>query len=42
MPDVKSIFIIKGKKFICEKLTANMTVKGMSSLVKGVFWALKD
>lgn len=41
LPNPKSIFLIKGKKFVCEKLTATITSRGMSSLVKGVFWPLK-
>ncbi|MCM1490691.1 MAG: hypothetical protein NC095_07690 [Muribaculum sp.] len=41
LPNPKSIFLIKGRKYICEKLTASVTVRGMSSLIKGVFWPLK-
>lgn len=41
-PSPRSIFLIKGKKYVCEKLTAKMTESGMSSLVKGVFWRIKD
>lgn len=41
LPDPKAIFLIKGRKFICEKLTANINENGMSSLIKGIFWSLK-
>lgn len=42
LPSPRSIYLIKGKRYVCEKLTATMTERGMSSLVKGVFWRLKD
>lgn len=42
LPDPKSIFLIKGRRYVCEKLTATMTAKGMNPLVKGVFWPLKS
>lgn len=40
LPDVNKIYLIRGKKYVCEKLTVSMTDKGMSSLIKGVFWRL--
>lgn len=42
MPNPKSLFLIKGKMYVCEKLSTNITAKGMSSLIKGVFWRIKD
>lgn len=38
IPDTGSIFIIKGKRFLCEKITATFTIDGMSQLLKGVFY----
>ena len=34
LPDVQSIFIIHGKRYLAEKLTATFTENGMSQLVK--------
>lgn len=42
IPEVKSIFNIRGKRYICEKLTATFTENGMSQLIKGVFYPLID
>lgn len=41
-PDVKSIFYIKGKKYLCEKITANITYRGISELKKGTFYRIVD
>lgn len=41
-PDVKSIFYIKGKKYLCEKITANITYRGISELKKGSFYRIVD
>lgn len=41
MPDVRSVFVINGQKYLCEKLTATLTERGMSEMIKGVFWKLK-
>lgn len=42
IPDVRSVFLIRGKRYICEKLTATFTENGMSQLIKGVFYPFKD
>ncbi|MCM1163232.1 MAG: hypothetical protein NC339_03155 [Muribaculaceae bacterium] len=42
IPDVRAIFYIKGKRYICEKLTSTFTENGKSDLVKGVFYPVKD
>lgn len=42
VPDVRAVFIIQGKRYLCEKLTANITDQGLSALVKGTFWRIKD
>lgn len=38
IPNVRSLFIINGRKFICEKVTATFTENGMSQLLKGEFY----
>ena len=38
IPNVRSLFIIRGKRYICEKITATFTENGMSQLLKGVFY----
>lgn len=42
IPDVRSVFHIKGKRYICEKITATFTEKGMSQLLKGEFYPIAD
>lgn len=42
LPDPMAVFIISGKKYICEKLTATFTEKGMSQLIKGEFYPIID
>lgn len=42
IPNPRSVFFIKGKKYLCEKLTATFTENGMSQLIKGVFWPIVD
>lgn len=42
IPDVRSVFLIRGKRYVCEKLTATFTENGMSQLLKGVFYPVKD
>ena len=42
LPSPTSIFLIKGKKYACIKLTAQITVKGMSELVEGEFYEIID
>ena len=42
IPDVRSIFHIRGKRYLCEKITATFTENGMSQLLKGEFYPLVD
>ena len=42
IPDVRSTFIIRGKRYVCEKLTATFTENGMSQLIKGCFWPVDE
>lgn len=42
VPDVRALFLIRGKRYVCEKLTATFTEQGMSQLIKGVFWPIAD
>ncbi|MBR6746332.1 MAG: hypothetical protein IKL83_03025 [Muribaculaceae bacterium] len=42
IPDVRAVFYIKGKKYLCEKITATFTERGMSQLLKGVFYPIVD
>ena len=38
IPDVGSTFIISGQQFLCKKITATFSEKGMSQLLKGEFY----
>lgn len=42
IPDAKSIFVIQGKRYLCESLTFSFNDSGRSKLIKGVFWAVKE
>ena len=42
LPSPTSVFLIKGKRYACLKLTAQITVKGMSELVEGEFYEIID
>ena len=42
IPNVRSVFYIKGKKYLCEKITATFTEKGRSQLLKGTFYKIKE
>ncbi|MDE7136182.1 MAG: hypothetical protein K2N91_06075, partial [Muribaculaceae bacterium] len=42
IPDVRSVFNIRGKRYLCEKITATFTENGMSQLLKGGFYSLLD
>lgn len=41
IPDVKAIFYIGGKRYLCEKITATFTENGMSQLLKGEFYPIQ-
>lgn len=36
------LFFVRGKRYVCEKITATFTENGMSQLLKGEFWPLLD
>lgn len=42
IPDVRSVFHIRGKRYLCEKITATFTENGLSQLLKGEFYPLLD
>lgn len=42
LPNPRAVFYIHGHRYVCEKLTATFSEKGMSRLVKGVFYQLED
>ena len=42
IPDVRSVFLIHGRRYLCEKITATFTEDGMSQLLKGVFYPVVD
>lgn len=42
VPDVRSLFLIRGKRYVCEKLTATFSENGMSQLIKAVCYPIKD
>lgn len=42
IPDVRSVFLIRGKRYLCEKITATFSENGMSQLLKGEFYLLLD
>lgn len=42
IPNVRGIFTIRGKKYLCEKITANFSTDGISRLLKGEFYRLQD
>lgn len=42
IPNPRAIFFIRGKRYLCEKITATFTENGMSQLLKGEFYPLLD
>ncbi|MDE6267361.1 MAG: hypothetical protein K2M07_08445 [Muribaculaceae bacterium] len=40
IPNPRAIFYIRGKKFLCEKITATFTDDGMSQMLKGEFYPI--
>lgn len=42
LPPVRALFYIRGKRYLCEKITATFTEDGMSQLLKGEFYPLTD
>ena len=41
IPNPRTLFYIKGQRYLCEKITATFTENGMSQLLKGVFYKVK-
>ena len=41
-PDVRSVFHIRGRRYLCEKITATFSDDGMSRLMKGEFYPIAD
>lgn len=42
IPDVRSVFHIRGRRYLCEKITATFSDYGMSQLMKGEFYPLLE
>ncbi len=42
IPDVRSVFHIRGRRYLCEKITATFNDDGMSQLMKGEFYPIAD
>ena len=43
IPNIRSVFYINGKRYLCEKITATFTAEaGMSQLLKGIFWKITE
>lgn len=42
IPNVRAVFNIHGKNYVCEKITATFTEQGMSQLLKGVFYPIAE
>ena len=42
IPDPKALFIIKGQRFVCRKITATISENGVSQLMKGEFFRVLD
>lgn len=42
IPNPRSLFYIRGGKYICEKITATFKEEGRSLLLKGVFYRVLD
>ena len=42
IPNPRAVFHIKGKRYLCEKITATFTENGMSQLLKGIFYPVAD
>jgi hypothetical protein len=42
IPDVRGVFLIGGKKYVCAKVTATFSETGMSELLKGEFYPVTE
>jgi hypothetical protein len=36
--EVKSVFVIKNREFVCREIEAEITEKGMDPIIEGVFY----
>lgn len=42
MPDVRATYIIRGKKYLCSSIKAEITQNGLSRMKKGTFWRILE
>lgn len=42
LPNINAVFVIAGRKFVCKKLTAKFSDKGISKVIKGEFYRIVD
>ena len=42
IPDTSSVFVIRGKKYLCEKLEVSISSLGIDKLMTGYFFAIED
>lgn len=42
IPDTSSVFVIRGKKYLCEKLEVSISSRGIDKLMTGYFFAIED
>lgn len=42
MPDVRSVFIIRGKSYLCAQIKTDINQNGMSQLKKGTFYRISE
>ena len=42
IPDARAVFHIRGRRYLCEKITATFTENGMSQLLKGEFYPILE
>lgn len=41
MPDARSIFVVRGKRYVCSKITATIDEQGLSRLMSGEFYEME-
>lgn len=42
IPNVRAVFVIAGKRYLCEKITVTFTPRGMQKKLKGVFYPIGE
>ncbi len=42
LPDVRAVFIIRGKKYLCAQIKTDINQNGMSQLKKGTFYRISE